>query len=132
MIDRSRLKAELSRLARAAPGAFRNDPVFQAAAIGALLALAFLVVRLGGRPGAVPGAVPAPPPPPASLGASYGQGGAATTPSATTPAPASGEPITPSRSLTGVVVQPGTSTPADRFGTLEAAKPKRKDPDARP
>lgn len=122
-MNAARLGDPLGRLARAAPGAFLHDPVFRTAAIGALLALLFLVGRLGGHPGPVP----PPPPPAATLGATYGQPGG----TASAPPPAAG-PISPSRSLEDVTVRPDAKTPADRFGTLGATRPSRKDADARP
>ena len=104
-MNAARLGDLLGRLARAAPGAFLNDPVFRTAAISALLALLFLVGRLSGTPGAVP----PPPPPPTALGAAYSQSGG---PASASP-PAAG-PIAPSRSLDGVTVRPDDRTPADR------------------
>jgi hypothetical protein len=95
-LNRAAVFEHLGRLARAAPGAFRNDTVF----------------RVAGPP---------PPPAPSSLGARYGdQAGAAATP------PAAAGPIAPSRSLQGVKVSKDSSAPPDRFGTLDAAQPQRK------
>lgn len=135
MIDRATLARLLARLARAAPGAFRHDPVFRTAAIGAVVALLMLAGRLGGREGAVP----PPAPPPATLGASYGE------PSGpAVPAPASAGPIAPSRSLEGIHVRRDPNGPADRFGRFEAgsastsrdevpaARPQRKTSDDQP
>lgn len=116
MMDRFRVIPRLRRLLRAAPAAFRRDPVFRYAAIGAAVSLLALLVRLGGSDPADGGARPQTPPAPAALGSSYGQAG----PSLPSPAPsASPSPaqISPSRSLDGVRVDPG-GTPADRFGTV--------------
>lgn len=120
-MNAARVADYLGRLARAAPAAFLHDPVFRTAAIGAALALLFLIGRLGGHPGAVP----PPPPPAAPLGTAYGQSGGVAA------APPAG-PIAPSRSLDGLRVTPEPRAAADRFGTLGAARPSRKDPDARP
>jgi hypothetical protein len=118
-VKRAAVLEHLGRLARAAPGAFRNDPVFRFAAIGAVVALLMLAGRLGGHTGSVAG--PPLPPAPSSLGARYGdQAGAAA------PPPAAAGPIAPSRSLQGVTVRKDSSTPPDRFGTLDAAQPQRK------
>ena len=118
-MNREAILEHLGRLARAAPGAFRNDPVFRFAAIGAVVALLMLAGRLGGHPSSVAG--PPPPPAPSSLGARYGDqaGGAA-------PPPSAAGPIAPSRSLQGVTVSKDSSAPPDRFGTLDAAQPQRK------
>jgi hypothetical protein len=111
-VNRTAVFRRLGRLARAAPGAFRNDPVFRFAAIGAVVALLMLAGRVAGPP---------PPPAPSSLGARYGdQAGAAA------PPPAAAGPIAPSRSLQGVTISQDSSTPPDRFGTLNAAQLQRK------
>jgi hypothetical protein len=106
-------------LARAAPGAFRNDPVFRFAAIGAVVALLMLAGRLAGHAGSV--TRPPPPPAPSSLGARYGDQAATAAP----PQAAAG-PIAPSRSLQGVTVSHDSSAPPDRFGKLDVTQPQRK------
>ena len=108
-MNRAAVFEHLGRLARAAPGAFRNDPVFRFAAAG----------RLGGHTSSVTG--PPPPPAPSSLGARYGDQAATAAPQ-----PAAAGPIAPSRSLQGVTVSKDSSAPPDRFGTLDAAQPQRK------
>jgi len=118
-VNRAAVLGRLGRLARAAPGAFRNDPVFRFAALGAVVALLMLAGRLGGHAGGVAG--PPPPPAPSSLGARYGDQAATAAPS-----PAAPGPIAPSRSLQGVTVSQDSSAPPDRFGTLGAAQPQRK------
>lgn len=115
MIDRSRVTATLRRLLRAAPAAFRRDPVFRYAAIGAVVSLLVLLVRLGGSDPA-DSARPQTPPTPAALGSSYGQAGPSL-PSPAPPASSSTPQIAPSRSLDGVRVAPD-GTPADRFGRM--------------
>jgi hypothetical protein len=118
-VNRAAVFEHLGRLARAAPGAFRNDTVFRFAAIGAVVALLMLAGRLGGHTGSVAG--PTPPPAPRSLGARYGdQAGEAAPPLA------AGGPVTPSRSLQGVTISKDSSAPPDRFGTIDAAQPQRK------
>jgi hypothetical protein len=115
-VNRAAVLEHLGRLTRAALGAFRNDPVFRFAAIGAVVALLMLAGRLGGHAGSLKG--PPPPPGPNSLGARYGD-------QAATPQAAAG-PIAPSRSLQGVTVSHDSSAPPDRFGTLHATQPQRK------
>ena len=118
-MNRAAVFEHLGHLARAAPGAFRNDPVFRFAAIGAVVALLMLASRLGGHASRVAG--PPPPPAPSSLGARYGDQAATSV-----PPPAVAGPIAPSRSLQGVTISQDSSTPPDRFGTLDAAQPQRK------
>ena len=130
------------RLARAAPSAFRHDPLFRTAAIGAVLAALMVLGEAGQRfrqaelegraGGGRDGAVPAPPPPPAVLGASYGDRDAAPPSPPSSPAPRTAEPIRPSRSLDGVTVRRDASVPADRFGTLGSVHPQSETPDAHP
>ena len=123
MIDRSRVTATLRRLLRAAPAAFRRDPVFRYAAIGAVVSLIVLLVRLGGSNPADGSARPQTPPAPAALGSSYGQVGTSL-PSPIPPASPSPAQISPSRSLNGVRVAPD-GTPADRFGTVPSVTRER-------
>ncbi len=90
---------------RLAPALLRRDPIFRYAAIGALMALVFLVGRAA-QDWAGPGPIPATPP------------SAIESPSATglpQPAPATAPAIAPSRSLEGVTIEPA---PADAFGKL--------------
>ena len=108
----------LVRLARAAPAAFRHDPLFRLAVFGAGLALLVLLARLGGHEGVVPG----PPSPPATLGSFYGD-------HASTPAePAATGPIPPGRPLEGLVIHLDPTSRSDRFGTLGAAQPVSQEP----
>lgn len=115
-MGRFRAIATLRRLLRAAPAAFRRDPVFRYAAIGAVVSLLLLLARLGGSDPADGSAHPQTPPAPAALGSSYGQAGPSL-PSPTPPASSSPPQIAPSRSLDGVRVAPD-GAPADRFGTV--------------
>jgi len=123
MMDRVRVIATLRRLLRAAPAAFRRDPVFRYAAIGAVMSLLVLLARLGGSDPADGSTRPPTPPAPAALGSSYGQTGASP-PSPVPPASPSPPQISPSRSLNGVRVAPD-GTPADRFGTMPSSPRER-------
>lgn len=119
-MGRAGWKATLPRLAWAVPGAFRRDPVFRYAAIGAVVALLVLLVRLGGSDPADSGAVPQALPAPAALGSTYGQTGAS--PPSPVPSAASPPPrIAPGRSLDAVRAVPDSTTP-DRFGTLPSVR----------
>ena len=131
-------------LARAAPSAFRHDPLFRTAAIGAVLALLTVLGEAGQRfrPSKLDGmatkerlvghddAVPDVPPPPAVLGTSYGDLDVVPPSPPSPAAPRTTEPIRPSRSLDGVMVRPDLSVPADRFGTLGSLHPRPETPDA--
>jgi hypothetical protein len=108
----------LVRLARAAPAAFRHDPLFRLAVFGAGLALLVLLARLGGHEGVVPG----PPSPPATLGSFYGDR------TGTSAEPTTAGPILPGRSLEGLVIHPDPASRPDRFGTLGAAQPVSQEP----
>jgi hypothetical protein len=108
----------LVRLARAAPAAFRHDPLFRLAVFGAGLALLVLLARLGGREGVVPG----PPSPPATLGSFYGDHAGVLA------EPATIGPIPPGRPLGGLVIRPDPASRPDRFGTLGAAQPVSQEP----
>lgn len=123
MMDRVRVMATLRRLLKAAPAAFRRDPVFRYAAIGAVVSLLVLLVRLGGIDPSDRRASPQEPPAPAALGSSYGQAEPGL-PSPAPPASPSPAQISPSRSLDGVRVAPN-STPADRFGTVPSSPRER-------
>jgi len=111
----STLRQKLARLLRAAPVAWRHDPIFRYAATGAALALVVLLARLGGNdPDRSPGPLRATVSAPAALGDSYravGEVPSPTTASAASPAPV--PTIVPSRTLDGVRIEPA---PADRFG----------------
>ena len=125
-MNRDLMLERLVHLARAAPGAFKADPVFRYAALGAGLALIMLVLRLGGHSGGL-GAPPPPPGPPARLGARYGDPTTAPqAPTRPTPLATAEAPIAPSRSLQGVSVTQDPSAPPDRFGTLTAVQPTRR------
>ena len=126
MIDGAAVRHHLARLARAAPAAFRDDPVFRYTALGAGLALVAWFGDLG-RQGA---SVPAAPPPPATLGASYadrGGAGASTTPNSAQ-SPVTAVPIAPSRSANGLTITQDPRGQPDRFGTLHAAQPRKETP----
>lgn len=111
--------ATIRSLLRAAPAAFRRDPLFRYAAIGAVASFLVLLARLGG--GDPPaGADPVPPPAPAALGSSYGASQPSSPPLSGPPASSEPTPIAPGRSLDGVRVTPRGS-PADRFGTVPAS-----------
>ena len=115
MIDRTALFARLRRLAYAAPGAFREDPVFRYAALGAVAALLMLPSRPGDHAASVPR--PPPPPPPTALG------GAGDSRTAEQPAAARAVgPIAPERPLGSALLRPDARVEPDRFGRLTAAQ----------
>lgn len=120
--DRLRLLRSARRLAAAAPGAFRHDPVFRYAAIGAIVSLLVVVARLTGG---LEQTGPRAPEPPTSgaLGSRYGERRAPGPAPAAPPSPAPS--IAPGRTLDGIRIAPETAAPADRFGTLPAPKPDR-------
>lgn len=102
----------LRRLARAAPSAFRDDPVFRYAAIGALAALVL-------HPGRLSGAPTNPPKPPAlrapaTLASAYGDGASA---------PLATQSIAPGRALNGLTERPDPHGEPDDFGTLRSPPP---------
>ena len=97
----------LRRHARAAPSAFREDPVFRYAAIGAVAALVMLPGRLGGASTNTP--KPQGPPPPATVGRPNGA-----------PAPQVAQPIAPGQSLNSLTAPPDRDDAPDDFGTLSA------------
>lgn len=123
-MTRAVLSARLRRWLAATPAAFRQDPVFRFAAIGAVLAFLMLLGRMGPH-GANP--VPPPPAPTGPQAPLAGQGGAdAAGGGPQAPAAVSG-PIAPSRSLNGLTITPDSNAPVDRFGTVEAARPRKKE-----
>lgn len=109
---RPAMQLRLKRLLAAAPGAFRHDPLFRYAAIGAVLSLLVLIGRLGGSHTA-PAA--GPPPAPTALGQRYGEPTAAGAPAAT---PNTSTPIAPSQSLNAVTIRPDPTAAADSFGRV--------------
>lgn len=117
--DRFWLFEWTKRLAAAAPGAFRHDPVFRYAAIGAVASFLVLIARLTGGPDR---AAPRPPDPPVSgaLGSRYGETAAPGPPSAAALSPPLS--ITPGRSLEDVRTAPNSAAPTDRFGTLPSSR----------
>lgn len=112
-IDGAAVWRRLAWLVRAAPGAFRDDPVFRYTALGAALALLTALSNLG-RQGV---SVPAAPPLPATLGASYADRGGATASIAS-----ASVPIAPSRPASGLTITRDPRGQPDRFGTLRAAQ----------
>lgn len=112
--DRSWLLGWARRLAAAAPGAFRHDPIFRYAAIGAVVSFLVVLARLTGAPDRNG---PRPPEPVSgSLGSTYGETAAPGAPPP--PVPSAALSIAPGRPLEGVRVPPNSAAPADRFGTL--------------
>ena len=111
----SALRQKLVRLLRAAPVAWRHDPIFRYAATGAAVALVVLLARLGGNdPDRSPGPSRATVPAPAALGDSYRAAGEIPSPITASAAPPAPVPtIAPGRTLDGVRIEPA---PADRFG----------------
>jgi len=104
------IAARIGRALRLAPALLRGDPIFRYAAIGALLALIFLIGRAA-QDWAGPGPIPATSPSAVELPS---PGGSAA-PGLPQPAPAPAPAIAPSRSLEGVTIAPA---PADAFGRL--------------
>lgn len=113
--DRSRLLGVAGRLAAAAPGAFRHDPVLRYAAVGAVVSLLVIVARLtGGSDRDGPRQLE--PRSSGALGSRYGETEAPGPPPAAAPSPPPS--IAPGRTLDGIRVAPHTAAPADRFGTM--------------
>lgn len=106
------IQLTLKRLLAAAPGAFRGDPLFRYAAIGAVLSLLVLIGRLGGSH--TPPAA-GPPPAPTALGQRYGDPTAAGAPAAT---PDTSTPIAPSQSLDTLTIRPDPTAAPDAFGRV--------------
>ncbi len=111
------IAARIGHALRLAPALLRRDPIFRYAAIGALMALIFLVGRAA-QDWAGPGAIPATPTP-SAIELPSATGPAA--PGLPQPAPEAAPAIAPGRSLEGVTIAPA---PADAFGRL----PQRKQP----
>jgi len=105
------INARIGPALRLAPALMRRDPIFRYAAIGALMALVFLVGRLA-QDWAGPGPIPATPTP-SPIERPSETGPAA--PGLPQPAPATAPAIAPGRSLEGVTIAPA---PADAFGKL--------------
>jgi len=108
------IAALIGHALRLAPALLRRDPIFRYAAIGALMALVFLVGRAA-QDWAGPGPIPATPP--SAIESPSATGPVA--PGLPQPAPATAPAIAPSRSLEGVTIAPA---PADAFGKLPRNK----------
>ncbi len=104
------IAALIGHALRLAPALLRRDPIFRYAAIGALMALVFLVGRAA-QDWAGPGPIPATPPSTIELPSATGP----VAPGPPQPAPATAPAIAPGRSLEGVTIAPA---PADAFGKL--------------
>lgn len=117
--DRSWLLQWTKRLAAAAPGAFRHDPVFRYAAIGAAVSCLVAIARLTGGPDRD---APRPPEPPVSgaLGSTYGETAAPGPPAAAALSPPLS--VAPGRPLEDVPLARNSAAPADRFGTVPSPR----------
>lgn len=117
--DRSWLLGWARRLAAAAPSAFRHDPVFRYAAIGAVASFLVLIARLTGGPDRD---ASRPPEAPVSgaLGSTYAETAVPGPPAGAALSPPLS--IAPGRRLDDVRLAPNSAAPADGFGTVPSPR----------